>query len=277
MTFSLVALAVAPGLALFLFFYLRSRYKQMPLRPLVITFIYGAVALAPSMMNSLALQRLTGWRSSTPNVLHSLLGALFIVGLVEEGCKFLVVRFYSYRLPGFTEPYDGIMYSISAALGFATVENILYVISGGPTTGVLRAVLSVPSHAFNAVLMGCLLGEAKFARSDAAANRLSVLGLVLAIVAHGIYNFIVFSLDKAPLLVFLLVLYAVLSWIIILIATRRQAEQSAHKHPQLVDLHQQSARDAARVRLEGSECVLPNAGRDGDAKPAASGPPDDAG
>jgi RsiW-degrading membrane proteinase PrsW (M82 family) len=248
MTFSLVALAVAPGLALFLFFYLRNRYKQEPLGPLVITFLYGAAALVPSMMNSTALQRLTGWRSSTPNVLHSLLGALLIVGLVEEGCKYLVVRFYSYRLPGFTEPYDGIMYSISAALGFATVENVLYVVSGGAATGVLRAVLSVPSHAFNAVLMGYFLGEAKFARSDAAANRLSLLGLVLAVIAHGLYDFIVFSLDQAPLLFFLLLLYALLSWVIILVATRRQAEQSAHKHPQLVDLHERSARDAARAR-----------------------------
>ncbi len=253
MTFSLIALAVAPALALFLFFYLRNRYKQEPLRPLVTTFLYGAVALVPSMMNSMALQRLTGWHSSTPNVLHSLLGAVFIVGLVEEGCKYLVVRFYSYRLPGFTEPYDGIMYSISAALGFAAVENILYVVSGGPATGVLRAVLSVPSHAFNAVLMGYFLGEAKFARSDAAANWLSLLGLALAIIAHGIYDFIVFSLDKAPLLVFLLVVCAVLSWIIILIATRRQAEQSAHKHPQLVDLHQQSARDAAAARKKSRD------------------------
>ncbi len=275
MTFSLVALAVAPALALFLFFYLRNRYKQVPLGPLVVTFLYGAIALVPSMTNSMALQRLTGWHSRTPNVFHSLLGALLIVGLVEEGCKYLVVRFYSYRLPGFTEPYDGIMYSISAALGFATVENILYVVSGGPVTGVLRAVLSVPSHAFNAVLIGYFLGEAKFARSDAAANRLSLLGLGLAIVAHGSYDFIVFSLDKAPLLVFLLVLYAVLSWTIILIATRRQVEQSAHKHPQLVDLHQRSAHEAARARLGNSEDAIPAAGRD--SKPGASGPSKDAG
>ena len=260
MTFALVALAVAPGAALFLFFYLRNRYKQEPLRPLVITFLYGAAALLPSMMNSLSLQRITGWRSTTPNVLHALLGALLIVGLIEEGCKYLVVRFYAYRQPGFTEPYDGIMYSISAALGFATLENVLYVISGGASTGVLRAFLSVPSHAFDAVLMGFFVGEAKFARDDRAANWLCALGLILAVVAHGLYDFIVFTLDQAPLLIILLAVFAVLSWVIILVATRRQAEQSAHKHPQLVDLHQRSARDAAAARTRNQDPSDPPSG-----------------
>jgi len=232
---SLLVLAVAPGAALFLFFYLRDSKKE-PFGTLAKTFVLGAAVLVPSVITSLALQKLTGWRSNTASLFHAFLGAMLIVGLVEEGCKYLVVRFYAYHRPEFNEPYDGIMYSVMAALGFATLENILYVVSGGPGTGALRALLSVPSHAFNAVLMGYFLGEAKFAATDRRGNWLSALGLTLAILAHGTYDFIVFSLDKAPLMLVSLVLFAALSWVIIFKATRRLAEQSPYKHPPLVDL-----------------------------------------
>ena len=82
--------------------------------------LLGAAALVPAAMASLSFQKLTGWRSGTANLFHAFLGAMIIVGLVEEGAKFLVVRFYAYHRPEFDEPYDGIMYSVMAALGFAS-------------------------------------------------------------------------------------------------------------------------------------------------------------
>jgi len=139
-----------------------------------------------------------------------------------------------------------------AALGFATVENVLYVLSGGAGVGALRAALAVPSHAFDGVVMGYFLGEAKFARSDAAGNLISALGLALAVVAHGLYDFIVFTIDKAPFMMLTLGLFVVLSWVIIFKATRRLSEQSPYKHPPLVDLHSMPpplARAPARTRL----------------------------
>jgi len=237
MTVSLLVVAIAPGAALFLFFYLRDRYRREPFGTMLKTFVLGAAALIPSMGISLTLQRLTGWSSSTPSILHAFVGAMLIVGLVEEGCKYAVVRLYAFRQPAFDEPYDGIMYSVMAALGFATVENVLYVLSGGAGVGALRAALAVPSHAFDGVVMGYFLGEAKFARSDAAGNLISALGLALAVVAHGLYDFIVFTIDKAPFMMLTLGLFVVLSWVIIFKATRRLSEQSPYKHPPLVDLH----------------------------------------
>ena len=144
-----------------------------------------------------------------------------------------MVRFYAYHKREFDEPYDGIMYSVAAALGFATVENVLYVISQGAGAGVLRAFLAVPGHAFDGVLMGYFLGLAKFQKTDARGNWLSGFGFGLAVFAHGIYDFIIFSLDKAPLLLLSLLVLAVLSWVVIFKATRNLSDRSPHIHPDL--------------------------------------------
>ncbi len=258
--FNLLALAVAPGGALVLFFYMRDRYNREPFFPLLMTFLLGVGALLPAMLTSLALQRLTGWTSRSANLLHLFLGALLIVGLVEEGWKFVAVRLYSYRRPEFDEPYDGILYSVMASLGFATVENVLYVLEGGVGTGVLRALLAVPSHAFYGVLMGYFLGEAKFAPGRVRAALLSLGGLGLAVLAHAVYDFLVFALDQRPLLLLMLPVFAALSWVIFFTATRRHAEQSPFRHPKLAALHR-------------GEEAGPAGNRSGDSGPrAGSGP-----
>ncbi|UCG42114.1 MAG: PrsW family intramembrane metalloprotease [candidate division WOR-3 bacterium] len=75
------------------------------------------------------LQRRAGWRSGTTDLARLLAGSLLIVGLVEESWKFLVVRLYACRAREFDEPYDGIMCAVVVALGFATLENIYYVVN----------------------------------------------------------------------------------------------------------------------------------------------------
>jgi RsiW-degrading membrane proteinase PrsW (M82 family) len=233
---TLLALAIAPGIALGLFFYLRDRFRKEPLWQLTVTFMLGAVILIPAAISSVLLQRLTGWSSATPRLLELFVGALVIVGLVEEGWKFLVVRVYAYDQPDFDEPYDGIIYAVAASLGFATVENILYVLGGGFGVGILRALLAVPGHAFYAVLMGYFLGEAKFARTKLRAALLQAAGLGLAVLAHGLYDFMVFAIDERPLMLLMLPVFAALSWAVFFKATRVQAEKSFRRRPDLAGL-----------------------------------------
>ncbi len=237
MVVTLVLIAVAPAAALGLFFYVRDRYKKEPLAKLLVTFLLGAAMLVPAAVCSLLLQRWTGWSSDTSNLVHLALGAVLIVGLMEETWKFVIVRLYCYERPEFDEPYDGIMYAVIASLGFATVENLLYVLSGGLHVGVLRALLAVPGHAFYGVLMGYFMGEAKFAASRLQAAGLQFAGLGLAVLAHGVYDFMVFSIDERPFMILMLPVFAALAWIIFFRATKRQAEQSFRRRPQLAELH----------------------------------------
>ena len=231
----LVALALAPVLALGVFFYARSHRGRAGFSGLIWTFLLGAAILVPAAAISITLENLTGWTPRTPSLLGRFVGAMLIVALVEESWKFLVVRLYAYDRPDFDEPYDGIMYSVVAALGFATVENLLYVLSGGFGVGVLRALLAVPGHAFYGVLMGYFLGEAKFAGRRARAFWFQLVGFGLAVLAHGVYDFVVFSLDRRPLLILVLPVYALLSWVVFFQATRRHAKQSFRRHPALRD------------------------------------------
>jgi RsiW-degrading membrane proteinase PrsW (M82 family) len=232
----LLAVAIAPAIALGLFFYLRDRFRKEPLWQLVVTFLLGALILIPAAITSVLLQRLTGWTSSTSRLPELFAGALVVVGLVEEGWKFIVVRVYAYAQPDFDEPYDGIIYAVAASLGFATVENILYVLGGGIGVGVLRALLAVPGHAFYAVLMGFFLGEAKFARTRLRAALHQAAGLGLAVLAHGLYDFMVFAVDERPLLFLMLPVFGALTWAVFFKATRVQAEKSFRRRPELARL-----------------------------------------
>ncbi|MGB9742845.1 MAG: PrsW family glutamic-type intramembrane protease [candidate division WOR-3 bacterium] len=249
MSLGLLMLAILPGIALLLFFYFRDRYKKEPLWPIFLAFVLGAFVTLPASVSSSFLQRLTGWLRPGAGIFQVLTGAFFIVGLVEEGWKFFVVRFYCYHRPEFDEPYDGIMYSTAVALGFATLENILYVFNpgvlGGWRTGILRAFMAVPSHAFYGVLMGFFLGEAKFARSTAEANLLGLAGFALAVIAHGLYDFIVIVLPHRPLLTGSLIVFSVLVWVVFFEATRRQAEKSAHRALDLIGLSRKVEEQAA--------------------------------
>ena len=62
----------------------------------------------------------------------------------------------------FDEHYDGIVYGAAVSLGFATVENILYLFANGLESALGRAILPVSSHALFGVIMGYYLGKAKF-------------------------------------------------------------------------------------------------------------------
>ena len=232
----MLVLAIAPGALLFLFFYLRDRYRKESWFPLTVSLLLGAIAIVPSAVCSVMLQSWTGWRSDTPSLARLFAGSLLIVGLVEESWKFLVVRLYAYRTRDFDEPYDGIMYSVVVALGFATLENVYYVLSRGMGTGLLRAVLAVPGHALYGVLMGYFIGAAKFSRTDVEAWLLSLAGLGAAVLAHGVYDFIVFAAASRPLLLLALPVFAAVGWVVIFKATRQRAEQSPYRQPALAEL-----------------------------------------
>ena len=80
----------------------------------------------------------------------------------EETFKYLVLTRYSARHRAFDEPMDGIVYGAVASLGFAALENLLYVGSGDLGTAVARAATAVPGHAFTGAIMGYYVGQARF-------------------------------------------------------------------------------------------------------------------
>lgn len=185
----LIALAVAPGVAICLFIYSMQRLGKASMRYLLIAFLLGAAATLPALAAQLLSEdvRNDPWRHS---ILSYLWYAFGVVAFSEEGSKFLVLRFYAYPKEVFREPFDGVIYAVMIGMGFATVENIEYVRQFGLETGVSRFFLAIPAHASFAVLMGYPVGRAKFAARHSLG--LQLRGLGVAVLFHGSFDFFLF-------------------------------------------------------------------------------------
>lgn len=165
-------------------------YNPEPRMKLVISFILGALVVIPAAFIE---------QAATPYFNNTISSTAFfaygVVALTEETGKFLVLRYYAYPKQSFDEPLDGIVYGIMASMGFATIENILYVSQNGFGTAIIRMFLSVPAHATFAVLMGYYAGKAKFNPQQSFA--LLFTGLLIAVFFHGTFDFLLF-LQKSP-------------------------------------------------------------------------------
>jgi RsiW-degrading membrane proteinase PrsW (M82 family) len=182
--------AVVPSLLLL--WYIRARDRNPEPRGLVLkTFLLGAVICVPVVPSAIYLQSLG--MQLFPLLGEGALNKAFLgAAIPEEVFKFLVLRWYVWRQRAFDEPLDGVVYGATASLGFATLENILYVNEHGLAVAVLRALTAVPGHAFTGVVMGAYLGRARFAEP---ARRFGLLaaGLGWAILLHGAYDAFLFS------------------------------------------------------------------------------------
>ena len=180
--FVLLSVSIAPVLALFSFFYLRNQMATEPRRTLFHTFLYGAILTFPILF----LQYVLKEEHIFQNVL---IQDVFFSGVVEEFFKWFILMIAIYHHIEFDDPYDGVLYGVSISLGFATVENILYMLSFGVDTAIMRALMPVSSHALFGVVMGYYLGKAKFSNIDLS-MQFRIIALFAPIVLHIVYNFI---------------------------------------------------------------------------------------
>jgi RsiW-degrading membrane proteinase PrsW (M82 family)/GNAT superfamily N-acetyltransferase len=177
----LMALAIAPGIAVCFYIFYKDIYDQEPAEFLVMSFLYGMMTIVPAGMIEMSL-----FIDTDQSVLSVIFTSYFLIAAVEEGCKFLVLRYYCYYRPTFDEPLDGIVYSVMVSMGFATLENIGYVWLHGFPVAVVRMFTSVPAHATFAVIMGYYVGKSKFDWPDR--YRYLWYGFVGATFMHGTYD-----------------------------------------------------------------------------------------
>ncbi|MCR6719883.1 MAG: GNAT family N-acetyltransferase [Chitinophagaceae bacterium] len=215
----LLAIAIAPGIAICLFILHRDAYNKEPKLELIFSFLLGVVSVVPAIF--IERQFYDYNDVSIPGIA---LKAFIVVALTEEAVKYAVLRLYSFNRPSFDEPLDGIVYGVMVSMGFATMENIMYVQQYGMMVGVQRMFLAVPAHATFGVLMGYFVGKAKFAEPGKR-SRLLGMGLLWATFSHGCYDFFLF-LGQSPEVTahvsqVLLILGAVVSLIISAILSLR--------------------------------------------------------
>lgn len=191
MLLSVLAAAIAPGLALLAYFYWKDRYDAEPLSMVIRLFLTGVLIVLPVMV----LQRgMTLWLGEDSPFLYS-----FVISAgVEELLKFFVLYHIIFNHTEFDEPYDGIVYATAVSLGFATLENVLYAFLQPTTFGtlMLRAMLPVSGHALFGVFMGYSLGLAKFSAGRQIRYHLG-MAVLLPLFWHGVYDFMMITVPSS--------------------------------------------------------------------------------
>lgn len=185
----LLALSIAPGIAICLYIFLKDQFNREPKLKLLVCFLLGCLSVIPAIIFQMLTTRPADIYFQQ-GILYIAFFSYLIVALSEEMSKFLMLRFYAFPKKTFDEPYDGIVYSVMVSMGFATVENIGYVYQHGVGTALLRMFLAVPAHATFAVLMGYFVGKAKFLPEKR--FYYLFLGVFWATFFHGTYDFFLF-------------------------------------------------------------------------------------
>ena len=181
---NLVALAIAPGIAICLYIFYKDIYNKEPKLNLIVSFILGSATIIPAAYIEELLA--PGMYESTSKLF---VYSYFVIALIEELGKFVVLRYYAFPKKSFDEPLDGIVYAVMIGMGFATIENIGYVMQYGISVAFLRMFLSVPAHATFAILMGYHVGKAKFVASNR--SLYLFLGLFWAVAFHGTFDYFI--------------------------------------------------------------------------------------
>ncbi len=127
--------------------------------------------------------------------------AFLVAGFTEELFKFLALYLLIWKNPNFNEKFDGIVYAVFISLGFAAIENIMYVSSGGAGVALTRAVTAVPAHALFGITMGYFFGIAHM--DPARRNAYLARAFAVPFVLHGAYDFILMSKEPFMLLLFI--------------------------------------------------------------------------
>ncbi len=198
----LALVAIGPGVAWVWFFYRQDRYEPEPRHLIWRTFFFGMLAVLPAAALELPFRT---WMRAESGAFGLFAVSFLVVGVVEEGFKFLAARISVGRERAFNEPVDGIVYTVTAALGFAAVENLLYLYSFGLRIAIFRAIVTYLAHASFSGLVGYYWGLSRFGDPSRRGGAVAARGLLAAIALHGLYDFLLLGRLASPIFALLLV------------------------------------------------------------------------
>ena len=201
----IMVLAVLPAVFLIIYIYKKDKHDKEPFGLLASLFVLGALTTISSMIVEVAFGSIAGMILPPDSIPYKFIENFFIVAATEEVGKYVVLRLRTWKSPEFNYTFDAVVYAVVVSLGFATLENILYLMNGSLETAIARAVLSVPGHAINGVFMGFFYGVAKHAQRMGNNKRCSTnlwLALIAPVIIHGLYDFFISIEMFVPFLAF---------------------------------------------------------------------------
>jgi RsiW-degrading membrane proteinase PrsW (M82 family) len=184
----LLLISFAPVIIILFYVYFRDKYEKEPVKLLVKALVAGMLTVIPILFVETFL---TGFYTMEDGLFGAFWHAFVVAGFTEELFKFIALYIIIWRNPNFNEKFDGIVYAVFVSLGFALVENIMYVTGYGFEVGLNRAWTAVPAHAIFGITMGYYFGIAHMYKE--LKNSYLWKAFLVPFLLHGIYDFILMA------------------------------------------------------------------------------------
>lgn len=203
----MLLLSIFPSIILLVVVWKGDRYEKEPPGLLIKLFLLGSLTTISAFIIEFLFENVILSFMNQQGILFALIDNFLVVAVAEEAGKYFVLKKVTWKHPAFNFTFDAVVYAVAVSLGFATLENILYLIDGSVFLALSRALFSVPGHFIDALYMGYYYGLARF--SDAYNDdRLKKGNLRLAfwvpVLIHGFYDFCLSTEYGIFILVFLI-------------------------------------------------------------------------
>ena len=193
------AAAIVPGILLLYYVYSKD-FNPEPKRMIYKGFFYGCLSVLVSTLISGPLLKLGFFVDHPSTFAEALQTSFFGAAIPEESAKLLMLWLLLRHSPEFDERYDGMVYAAAVGLGFACLENLMYVISAGAgwfQVSVTRAIFAVPGHFAFAIVMGYYFSLNHFdSHKTSEFDRIKVW--LFPVLLHGIYDTLAFTAELSP-------------------------------------------------------------------------------
>ena len=206
----ILILAILPVSFFIGWIYFKDKYEKEPPIKLIEYFLLGILVSVLAIFLELYFSKLNRFSGIT----EYLYIAFFVTAFIEEGLKFIVLTPIILKDKNFNEKLDGIIYSIFLSLGFATIENIIYLMKERSDLtlglGISRGLISIPSHIMFAITMGYYISKYKFTKEGYKDNKYLIYALVIPVLIHGVFDFILMIGYRWAIIVF--IVYIIFLW-----------------------------------------------------------------
>ena len=225
----LLAAAVLPAAFLLYRVYQMDTIEKEPWAILRKLLLWGALSGIPAALVESLLTGVVQNLLEEGTLLYNFVFGFIVAALVEESFKFFFLYKFTFKSPHFNYRFDGVVYAVFASMGFAILENVLYVFQGGLGVAISRALLALPLHAACGVYMGIAYGQQKVNSLYKPASFGSVARacLPVPILIHGFYDSCAFSAEKYPIFLLVFVVFVILVFILTLRQLKKASQTDA--------------------------------------------------
>ena len=226
----LLAAAVLPAAFLLYRVYKMDSIEKEPWSILRKLLLWGALSGIPAALVESLLTGVVQNLLQEGTLLYNFVFGFIVAALVEESFKFFFLYKFTFKNPAFNYRFDGVVYAVFVSMGFAILENVLYVFQGGLGVALSRALLALPLHAACGVYMGIAYGQQKVNSLYKSASFGSVARacLPVPILIHGFYDSCAFSAENYPIFLLVFVVFVILVFILTLRQLKKASQEDRH-------------------------------------------------